>query len=261
MGLDREAYLQQRGARRAAELAAAGGREVCWACRRPHSTCLCAVVPPFDPGVQLVFLLHSEEDRKQRTGTGRLAHLALRGSRLFAGIDFSHHPQVEALATDPTVEPVLLFPGPAALDLSSLTQAPAAFRDRPLRVFVLDGTWALAPQILKRSLELQRLPRLSLTPGCRSRFAIKRQPFATALSTIEAVHCLLTELERLGLATPGGQQDRLLELLQRLVEIQERCRARSDGARHQVAKERRAQHRRAQGLPPPGGFREEPHGR
>jgi DTW domain-containing protein YfiP len=164
--------------------------------------------------------MHTEEAKYQRTGTGRLAHLMLAGSRLLVGRDFTGDPEVERLASDPAAFPCVLFPAPDALDLSRGGLGAAALGGRALRVFVADGTWRQAGALLRRSAPLAALPRITFAPPFRSGFAFKRQPKPEALSTIEALYCLLAELERLGLARPEGRQQDLLRVFRRMVDRQ-----------------------------------------
>ena len=64
--------------------------ERCLKCFRPISHCLCEYAKPeIDSGIKFVFLMHPKEARKQRTGTGRLSHIALKDSEILVGLDFS----------------------------------------------------------------------------------------------------------------------------------------------------------------------------
>jgi len=78
--------------------------------------------------------------------------------------------------------------------------------------------------MLRLSPSLQALPRIMFTPAAPSRFIIKQQPAAGCLSTLEAVHELITGLERAGLdAYPEPGQ--LLEIFHRMQDFQMRCAA------------------------------------
>lgn len=64
-------------------------RDFCYKCFRPKDSCVCEVLKPFDPGIKFVFLMHPKEAKRQRTGTGRIAHAGLIDSEIIMGIDFT----------------------------------------------------------------------------------------------------------------------------------------------------------------------------
>jgi len=78
--------------------------------------------------------------------------------------------------------------------------------------------------MLRLSPGLQQLPRIMFTPAAPSRYIIKQQPQAGCLSTLEAVHELLTVLERNGLDR-YPQPDLLLGIFQRMQDFQIKCAA------------------------------------
>ena len=86
-------------------------RTICYKCLRPIETCLCKFLPPFDSGVKFVFLMHPKEAKRNRTGTGRIAHAGLLDSEILVGIDFTKHSRLCELLADERYYPVLLYPG------------------------------------------------------------------------------------------------------------------------------------------------------
>lgn len=178
---------------------------------------------------RFVFLMHPKEFKEEKAGTGRLTHLCLPNSELHMGKGFDADAAVQALINDPKNHPVLLYPGMEALNLSAADEHQiSGFRSqvsgRQLVVFLLDATWRGARKMLRLSPSLQRLPRIMFTPSAPSRYIIKQQPVEGCLSTLEAVHELLTVLERTGLdAYPLPGQ--LLEVFQRMQDFQIKCAA------------------------------------
>ena len=67
---------------------------------------------------RIILLMHPKEDRRERTGTGRLACLNLARAEIIPGIALDGHPRVRELVDDPTKRAVLLYPSPGATDLS-----------------------------------------------------------------------------------------------------------------------------------------------
>jgi DTW domain-containing protein len=143
--------------------------------------------------------MHIQEQRHQKSNTGRLLCLHLANSEIIPGIGFDDVPRVRELIDDPGNYPVLLYPGADAIRLEEGRLTPAALDGRRLVVFLLDGTWTLARKSLRDSPGLLRLPRVAITPRSPSRFVIKRQPHPWCLSTLEATHELLVALEAAGL--------------------------------------------------------------
>jgi DTW domain-containing protein YfiP len=189
---------------------------------------------------RFVFLMHPKEFKQEKAATGRLTHLCLPNSTLHVGVSFDEHEDVQNLLRDPAHYPVLLYPGPLALNLSDAatssestaaaevpspaTQLRATLGPRRLAVILLDATWSLGRKMLRLSATLQKLPRVMFTPSAPSRYVIKQQPHPACLSTLEATHELLLALERAGLDA-YSQPEQLLGLFQRMQDFQLRCAA------------------------------------
>ena len=226
-------------------------REMCYRCFWPKHLCWCTSLRPIETRTRLVFLMHPKEFKEEKAGTGRLTHLCLPNSELHMGKGFDDHEAVQALLSDAGNFCVLLYPGSKAINLSAagsmepeaLSQAKrqsaevegsppgSALRTfrlelqhRRLVVFLLDATWSGARKMLRLSSSLQRLPRIMFTPAAPSRYIIKQQPQAGCLSTLEAVHELLTVLERGGLDC-YPQPEQLLGIFQRMQDFQIKCAA------------------------------------
>lgn len=204
-------------------------RVMCYRCFWPQSLCWCASLRPMATRTRFVFLMHPKEFKEEKAGTGRLTHLCLPNSELHMGVGFDGDERVQAVINEPRNFPVLLYPGMDALNLSIASEPQVSgFRsrvsDRQLVVFLLDATWRGARKMLRQSPSLQRLPRIMFTPSAPSRYVIKQQPVEGCLSTLEAVHELLTVLARTGLdAYPLPEQ--LLDVFQRMQDFQITCAA------------------------------------
>lgn len=194
-------------------------REECYVCRRVKKHCLCGSIKPFATRTRFVVLIHTEEARKQRTGTGRLSKMCLTNSELLEGMDFSDNARVNALIADPSYVPFVLYPGPKAADIGGLVREGLP-QGKKLLVFVIDGTWRTARSLLNKSRNLRSLPRLSFSGRYRSRFTIKRQPLPHCVSTIEAVYHLCGEAEKAGYEKPGAKKEVLMDILKKIVDTQ-----------------------------------------
>ena len=184
----------------------AAPRPRCPSCHRPLGVCFCDRITALPTRTRVLLLQHARE-RRVGIGTARMAHLALPGSVLRVGVDFSADPAVQAVLRDPTAH--VLFPGPAARPVAELP------RDRPLTLVVVDGTWAQARKLLRLNPALADLPRVAFRPRRPSGYLIRRQPADFCLSTIEALAEVLEALE-----PDGGRFQRLLDPFTAMVERQ-----------------------------------------
>jgi DTW domain-containing protein YfiP len=147
---------------------------------------------------RIVLLMHPKEYRYQKCTTGRLTCLNLENSEIIQGVSFAGNARVQELLHDPSLCPVVLYPGKDAIMIDEGVP-PSLLGGRSLVVFLFDATWRGARAIARENPFLLALPRLMIRPQAPSRFTIKRQPAAWCLSTLEAVHELLLALETAGL--------------------------------------------------------------
>lgn len=199
-------------------------RTLCLKCWWPQNLCWCSHLTPVPTQTKFVFLMHPKEFKQTKAGTGRFAHIALADSEIHIGVGFDDHEPVQALLRNPAYSPMLLYPGEGAFNLSEGALKPEDLGGRRLLVILLDATWACAKKMLKLSPSLQALPRLMFVPQARSRWIIKQQPHELCLSTLEAVHELMTALERSGL-DEYQQPEQLLQVFGAMQEFQLKCAA------------------------------------
>lgn len=203
---------------------------MCYRCFWPQALCWCPTLRAMETRTRFVFLMHPKEFKQEKAATGRLTRLCLANSELHMGLGFDGHDAVNALLADPGNHAVLLYPGRDAVNLSAPAATPelaglrATLATRRLVVFLLDASWAGARKMLRLSPRLQALPRIMFTPGAPSRYVIKQQPQEGCLSTLEAVHELLTVLQRQGL-DDYPLPDQLLDVFARMQRFQMECAA------------------------------------
>jgi DTW domain-containing protein YfiP len=203
-------------------------RPLCVRCLRAKAVCLCAGIRSFSPFFQVVLLQHPKE-RKNSIGTARFTHLTLSNSRLIAGSEFETDPAVNLLLGDAENYCVVLFPGPSSVNISDhrdefVSSIPAKVDGTPRRlvVFVIDGTWAHAKGMIRRSLRLAELPRISFTVSEPSNYRVRKQPHEYCLSTVEAVAKLVKILD------PRMPAESLIETFGKMVEWQIECASRAN---------------------------------
>ncbi len=122
-------------------------------------------------------------------GTAHMAHLSLPNSELHVGIDWSESSELLATLRNPVRPAVLLYPGEEALDIG--THPP----EGPVTLVVVDGTWSQTKKLVRVNPELAKLPRYTFQTPTPSEYRIRKEPFVTHVSTIEAIMHVLGALE------------------------------------------------------------------
>ncbi len=200
----------------------------CYRCFRPMETCYCKYIKEVETGIKFVFLIHPKEAYKQRTGTGRLAHLSLPDSELIIGIDFTQNKRIQELLSDDRYFPVVMYPGEDAWTAGGVRQEEPrtlkeALAGRQLLVFLVDATWPCAKKMLKLSPNIMSLQKISFNAGYKSEYTFKKEPRDDYLSTIETCYYLIKELQAAGVCPFGMRENEaepLMEVFRRMVRFQ-----------------------------------------
>lgn len=166
-------------------------RDLCRSCAQRMEYCLCEHITKYSTQTKFVILVHPKEYKRESICTGRMTHSSLPNSSFLMGVDFSEDKQVNQYIDDPANHCLLLYPGPEAIETSSIEKT-----EKNLIIFILDGTWANARKMYNMSKNLQKLQKISINPTAPSLFIIKQQPFEKCLSTLEAVIYVLKDLEK-----------------------------------------------------------------
>ena len=200
--------------------------------------------------------MHPKEAYKQRTGTGRLAHLTLIDSEIIVGIDFTENPRLKSLIENPNYYPVLMYPSEDAWTATGYRENPPhtlkeACNGKTLLVILVDATWACAKKMVKLSKNLHILPKISFTAGYQSIYTFKTEPQEDFISTIETCYYLLKEL-RAGefsttLTQPDFDPEPLMNIFKKMIttqlESQRRREESGEPDRYQLAGSLRAKKR------------------
>ena len=179
--------------------------------------------------------MHPKEAYKQKTGTGRLAHLTLENSEILIGINFTQNARLKELLADERYFPVLLYPGEDAYTAETLARSQGSGSAgfdcaqgvektvrKQLLVIVVDATWFFAKKMLRLSPNLLELPKISFRAGYRSQFKFKQQPAEECLSTIESCYYLMKELqkEKVFGVNLDADCESLMDVFRRMVDYQ-----------------------------------------
>lgn len=201
------------------------GREKCYRCYRPTTSCMCPHVKPIVTRTKFVILMHPKEFKKTKNGTGRLTHLSLPNSELYIDDDFSGHSAINALIEESGNLCYVLYPGKESLNLNTQKIEAAG---KQIVIFIIDSTWACSVKMLRVSRNLQKLPKVSFTHSKMSQFRIKEQPEEYCLSTIESTLSVLELLDAQGAEKiEEGAFETFLDPFKAMVEYQIECASRS----------------------------------
>jgi len=162
-------------------------RDTCYTCFRPSVVCICALLRPVANRTRITIVQHPRE-RLHPLNTARIAEGSLTNVRVLRGTLARLAAKLEAGAIP--ADALLLYPGPDAIDLETLTEA-----ERPRQIVILDGTWHHASTLLRDLPLLGRLRCARFTPLAPSEYQIRKEPRADYLSTIESIAHVLSLLE------------------------------------------------------------------
>lgn len=163
-------------------------RKRCNRCLRPLSVCYCSQIPCQQNNDWPVYIIQDTKESAHAIGTARIAALSLRNCQLITINPDNNTPSTDMDALR-LLQPVLVYPGDDAHDVSELFGTPAA----PL-VFI-DASWRRSRKILLTQPWIADLPRYALGAGQPSRYRIRQQPTRSAMSTLEAIVYTLQQLE------------------------------------------------------------------
>ncbi|MBQ0050952.1 MAG: DTW domain-containing protein [Treponema sp.] len=194
-------------------------RTICFKCLRQIDSCLCKYVPPFDSGVKFVFLMHPKEAKRQRTGTGRIAHAGLIDSEILVGIDFTKNARLCELLADPQYYPVMLYPGEDAWN-SQKEGFKAEIGNRKLLAIIIDSTWFCSKKMIRLSTNITALPKLSFSGSYRSIFTFKKEPSEECVSTIETCYYLIKELQQAEIVSKDVNPECLMTAFKEMIKFQ-----------------------------------------
>ncbi|RPJ69696.1 MAG: DTW domain-containing protein, partial [Alphaproteobacteria bacterium] len=223
--MDKNAYLNLK--RQRSELAEKYQREeYCYKCVRLKRNCLCSLISPFQTDIHFVLLMHPMEAKKEKMGTGKLSKLSLINSQIIVGVDFSEDSEVNSIINNDDFYCTILYPGKNALNISEDNIDPLMNKKnegKRLVVFLIDGTWPCAKKMMRQSINLRALPRISFSAKHTSIFEIKEQPADFCLSTIESIHFFIKECNRLGIEATNNVEDQMICVFRAMIEYQIKC--------------------------------------
>jgi DTW domain-containing protein YfiP len=168
----------------------------CLACRMHATLCICALIPRLTPRTRVALLVHNREAHKP-TNTGQLAARCLERSTVT--IVGERDRPLDLPPVGDHELPLVLFPADDALPIASYRTA-----DRPIVLFVPDGTWRQASKLPRRIAALAALPRVTVPDTGPTTYQLRSALREGGLATFEAIARALSVLE--GDAGPAIEQ-------------------------------------------------------
>ncbi|HIQ47920.1 MAG TPA: DTW domain-containing protein [Sulfurovum sp.] len=196
-------------------------RAICYHCHRPQTSCMCRYITPLETNTRFIILMHPKEFRKTKNGTGHFTHLSLKNSRLYVGIDFTAHQEINAMIEDENNTCYVLYPSTESI---SLNEVPIGKSNKQTVLFLIDSTWPCSRAMLKASPNIDALQKVSFTHTKSSAFVFKEQPNEYCLSTMESTYCVLQLLnEHHYEDIDTGKLERFLRPFEKMVAYQLSC--------------------------------------
>jgi DTW domain-containing protein len=154
-------------------------KERCTGCRLVITHCLCSLRPNVATHAGMCLLMGDIEALKP-SNTGWLIADVVADTFAFEWTRTSANPALLSLLLDPQWQPLVVYPGEFVDKARVVNAVPAlpqtdqaALSKRPLFI-LLDGTWAEAGKMFRKSPYLADFPVLSLLPDQLSRYKLRR---------------------------------------------------------------------------------------
>lgn len=183
------------------------------------NSCLCRFTKELDTGIKFIFLMHPKEAKRQRTGTGNLAHISLKDSEILVGLDFSKNQRLFELMNNPQYFTVLMYPGENSWNAKKEGFAQAIGK-RKLLVLILDATWFCSRKMIEHNPFLLELPRVSFYGDYRSIFTFKHEPRPEYISTIESCYYFIKEMQGAGFVDKALDSEPLMTVFKEMISLQ-----------------------------------------
>ncbi len=171
-------------------------RQTCPACCRPPAYCYCSRITNV-VNTWPVFILQDVREARHPIGTARIATLSLSRAEMAAldpaspdkSADF-----LDSIFSRPLINPALIYPGDDASPLHDLAPG-GSYAGGPRDLLFIDASWGRSLRMMKVFPALGALPLYAFTDIPVSRYRIRKQPTAGAVSTLEAIAYVLQQVE------------------------------------------------------------------
>ena len=176
-------------------LARGGSIPRCKHCMLLPYLCICSIKKTVETHSAFLLLMYDDEILKP-SNTGRLIADLVPDTFAYIWSRTEPNKNMLALVTDPKWQPIVIFPEEYAQAERVLTQAQTiqlANNKRPLFI-LLDGTWAQAKKMFRKSPYLDNLPVLSFSPEKLSQYLVRKATKDNQLATAEVASLVLASI-------------------------------------------------------------------
>jgi len=176
-------------------LARGGSIPRCKHCMLLPYLCICSIKKTVETHSAFLLLMYDDEILKP-SNTGRLIADLVPDTFAYIWSRTEPNKNMLALVTDPKWEPIVVFPEEYAQAERVLTQNQTiqfANNKRPLFI-LLDGTWAQAKKMFRKSPYLDNLPVLSFSPERLSQYLVRKATKDNQLATAEVASLVLASI-------------------------------------------------------------------
>ena len=174
-------------------LARGGNISRCKHCMLLPYLCICSIKQTVDSQSAFLLLMYDDEILKP-SNTGRLIADLIPDTHAYIWSRTEPNTNMLALLTDPTWQPFVIFPAEYATADRALISSPVISHlnegKRPLFI-LLDGTWAQAKKMFRKSPYLDNFPVLSFEPEKVSEYLVRKASKEYQLATAEVASLVL----------------------------------------------------------------------
>lgn len=157
--------------------------ERCRQCMLRTHLCICAHRPLASSNAAFLLVMFDDEILKP-SNTGRLIADVFEDTYAYIWSRTQPNEEMLALIADPTWQPYVVFPAEYAAPERVAEKVELAEGKRPLFI-MLDGSWAEAKKMFRKSPYLDQLPVLSINPDKPSRYKVREASKENQLGTAE----------------------------------------------------------------------------
>ena len=163
----------------------------CQGCLLPHKNCLCDTIQPQPAASRFCLIMFGAEPLKP-SNTGRLIADILPETQAFLWSRTEVDPALLAAINDPERQPYVVFPASyAAPERPVFNELPAG--GKPPLFIMLDGTWAEASKMFRKSPYLNQFPVFSLNVTAASNYQLREASRTEQHCTAEVATALLQQ--------------------------------------------------------------------
>ena len=177
-------------------LARGGSIPRCKHCMLLPYLCICSIKQTVDSQGAFLLLMYDDEILKP-SNTGRLIADIIPDTHAYIWSRTKPNSDMLAILADPTWQPIVIFPAEYATAERTLMSSPIVAHlnegKRPLFI-LLDGTWAQAKKMFRKSPYLDAFPVLSFSPEKLSQYIMRKATKDNQLATAEVASLVLDSL-------------------------------------------------------------------